>query len=143
MRNINASFHRIFAILVVLGLTLGVQADDPPPAADAASSTSPEKVVSSLIDAMAAQEAEKIRALFSEDASQAYGEGRAKAGQAFFRWLESDIIRRDGRVEGAEINADGREVVVTGTYRSRGYSSVANFLFTVDDGKITSWRMRY
>jgi len=103
----------------------------------------PESVVRALLEAMQEKNAEQIRSLFAEDASQAYGSGRAKSGEAFFRWLQSDIIDREGRVENPTLEVDGNTVVVKGTYRSRGYSSKADFLMTVEEGRITSWRMRY
>jgi len=42
-----------------------------------------------------------------------------------------------------EFSVNGHEVVVRGQYSSRGYSSKADFLFTVENGLIASWRMRY
>jgi len=57
--------------------------------------------------------------------------------------LESDIIRREGWVDDPELDVEGEEVVVTGTYRSKGYQNEADFLFVVKDGLITSWQMRY
>jgi len=106
-------------------------------------SAEPATVVEALLEAMPANDAERIRSLFDADASQAYGDGTPKSGPEFFRWLESDIIERGGRVENARLETDGDEVVVTGLYRSRGYESEANFLLTVENGLITSWRMRY
>ena len=103
----------------------------------------PEAVVSALMDAMQANDADQIRALFDENASQAYGDGAARSGEAFFSWLESDIIEREGRVEDAQLAVDGNDVMVTGQYQSRGYTNEANFLLTVENGLITSWRMRY
>ena len=103
----------------------------------------PKVVVQSLLESMEEKDAESIRAVFSEDASQAYGNGKPKTGDAFFRWLESDIIQREGWVEDPELDVEGEEVVVTGTYRSKGYQNEADFLFVVKDGLITSWQMRY
>lgn len=106
-------------------------------------SPTPQTVVQSLLDAMAKKDAPGIRSAFAKDASQAYGDGKPKSGEAFFRWLESDIIARQGRVEDPKLEVKGNTVVVTGVYKSEGYTNRANFLFTVDDGLITSWRMRY
>lgn len=103
----------------------------------------PEAIIQSLIDAMKANDTEKIRSLFNANASQAYGDGAAKSGKAFFRWLDSDIIDRTGHVDNAEFKTNGNEVVVTGQYSSIGYTNKANFLFTVKDGEIMSWQMRY
>lgn len=103
----------------------------------------PEVIVRALLDAMQTNNAERIRSLFDDNASQAYGNGSAKSGEAFFRWLDSDIIQREGRVENAQLIVKGNEVVVTGQYQSRGYTSEANFLMTVENGRIISWRMRY
>ena len=103
----------------------------------------PEQVVKSLIEAMTANDAEKIRSLFHKDAKQAYGNGSWKSGDAFFSWLQSDIIERKGHVDNAKFSADGNQVVVTGQYNSVGYTNKANFLLTVDEGKIVSWQMRY
>lgn len=103
----------------------------------------PESVIKSLMAAMATNDAEKIRSLFAENASQAYGDGAAKSGKAFFSWLQSDIIERKGHVENAQYEVNGHEVVVTGQYSSKGYTNKANFLFKVEEGKIISWQMRY
>jgi ketosteroid isomerase-like protein len=103
----------------------------------------PETAVRNLIAAMTAGDAAAIRAAFAPDAGQAYGPGRLSAPDAFRRWLESDIITRQGRVDEPHFEARGNDVVVTGTYRSLGYESAANFLFEVRDGRIRSWRMRY
>jgi hypothetical protein len=113
-----------------------------PSETDQPSSSEPEDVVSALIDAMAANDAEQIRTLFDANASQAYGDGTARSGEAFFSWLESDIIQREGRVEEAQLTVNGNDVVVTGQYHSRGYTSEANFLLTVENGLITRWRIR-
>ena len=114
-----------------------------PPASDQAGGSEPEAVVSALLAAMDANDAGQIRALFDANASQAYGDGPAQSGEAFFRWLDSDIIQRQGRVESAQLTVNGNEVVVTGQYQSRGYTSAANFLLNVEDGRIVSWQMRY
>ena len=100
--------------------------------------------VRALIDAMAAGNAPGIRAQFSPQATQAYGaDGRMKSAAATARWLETDLIERDGKVTNPVYTVNGNEVVVRGQYSSRGYSSQADFLFTVEGGLITSWRMRY
>ncbi len=105
--------------------------------------SNPETIIKLLIEAMQINEAEKIRSLFNENASQAYGDGAAKSGAAFFKWLDSDIIDRKGHVDDAKFTVNGNEVIVTGQYSSEGYTNKANFLFTVEDNKIMSWRMRY
>ncbi|WP_197496161.1 nuclear transport factor 2 family protein [Maribacter hydrothermalis] len=106
-------------------------------------SNDPESIIKLLMTAMSANDAEKIRSLFNSNASQAYGDGAAKSGKAFFSWLESDIIKRKGHVDNAKYTVNGNEVVVTGQYSSEGYTNKANFLFTVKDGQIMSWQMRY
>ena len=101
-------------------------------------------VVRTLIDAMKLNDGARIRALFAPEASQVYGDGKPKAGRAFFDWLESDIIERKGQVDDAQFAVSGNEVIVTGQYRnSRGYRSAANFRLVVDNGRIVSWQMRY
>jgi len=105
--------------------------------------TSAENTVKALIDAMSSNDAQKIRSLFHENAKQAYGNGSWKSGEAFFRWLQSDIIDRKGHVDDAKLSVEGKQVVVTGQYSSDGYTNKANFLFVVEDGKISSWQMRY
>jgi hypothetical protein len=100
--------------------------------------------VRALIEAMEAGDAARIRAQFSPNATQAYGaDGRMKTPAATARWLESDIISRNGKVTNPEFSENGNEVIVRGQYSSQGYSSKADFLFTVENGLITSWRMRY
>ncbi len=103
------------------------------------------KPVRTLIEAMEAENAELIRAQFSKTATQAYGsDGTMKTAQETAKWLESDIISREGKVSKPEYTVlNENEVVVKGQYSSRGYTNKANFLFTVKDGLITSWRMRY
>jgi hypothetical protein len=104
----------------------------------------PEAVVRELLAAMAANDAARIRASFAPSASQAYGDGRAKSGDAFSAWLKSDIIDRHGQVINPRLAVSGSEVVVTGQFRNNaGYTSAANFLIKVEGGKITSWQMRY
>jgi hypothetical protein len=100
--------------------------------------------VRALIAAMQAEDAAAIRAQFARTATQAYGaDGRMKNAAATAKWLESDIIQRRGKVKDPEFTVNGKEVVVRGQYNAVGYTSKADFLFTVENGLITSWRMRY
>lgn len=103
------------------------------------------KPVKTLIEAMEAENAELIRTQFSETATQAYGaDGTMKTAAETKKWLESDIIERQGKVANPEYTVISKnQVVVKGQYSSRGYTNKANFLFTVENGLITSWRMRY
>jgi hypothetical protein len=103
------------------------------------------KPVKALIEAMESENAELIRAQFSETATQTYGaDGIMKTPEETKKWIESDIISRQGKVSNPEYNViSENEVVVKGQYSSLGYTNKANFLFTVENGKITSWRMRY
>lgn len=103
------------------------------------------KPVKMLIEAMEAENAALIRAQFSNTATQAYGaDGVMKTAEQTKKWIESDIISRQGKVANPEFTVISKnEVVVTGQYSSRGYTNKANFLFTVENGLITSWRMRY
>lgn len=103
------------------------------------------KPVKALIEAMEAENAELIRAQFSEKATQAYGaDGKMKTPEETKKWIESDIINRQGKVANPEYSViNENEVVVKGQYSSIGYTNKANFLFTVENGLITSWRMRY
>jgi ketosteroid isomerase-like protein len=103
-----------------------------------------EQTARALVEAMAANDSVRLRALFAPNASQAYAGGKAKSGADFFAWLQSDIINAKGRVDDARYAADGNEVVITGQFSNRrGYRSAANFLLAVEQGKIVSWRMRY
>jgi SnoaL-like domain len=123
------------ALIAALGLSLGTAS---------AQTSSIDAPVRSLIEAMQAQDAARIRAQFSPNATQAYGvDGRMKTPAATARWLESDIISRNGKVDNPVFSVSGNEVTVRGDYSSRGYSSKADFLFTVENGLITRWRMRY
>ena len=103
------------------------------------------KPVKALIEAMEAENAELIRAQFSETATQAYGaDGIMKTPEETKKWIETDIINRQGKVANPEYSViSENEVVVKGQYSSIGYTNKANFLFTVENGLITSWRMRY
>lgn len=103
------------------------------------------KPVKTLMEAMETENAEGIRAQFSEEATQAYGaEGVMKTPEETKAWLESDIINRQGKVANPRYSVIGEnQVVVQGQYSSKGYTNKANFLFTVENERITSWRMRY
>jgi SnoaL-like domain len=129
----------IARILALLLLAFGIL-----PMTSRAETQGVDASVRALIQAMADEDADRIRAQFSPKATQAYGEkGRMKTPAATARWLETDIIKRNGKVTNPEFSVSGNEVVVQGQYSSRGYTSKANFLFTVEGGLITSWRMRY
>lgn len=103
------------------------------------------KPVKALIEAMQTENAELIRAQFSKTATQAYGaEGIMKTADETRRWIESDIISRRGKVANPQYTViNENQVVVKGQYSSQGYTNKADFLFTVEDGLITAWRMRY
>jgi hypothetical protein len=104
----------------------------------------PDALVRGLLDAMRANDAARIRTAFAPTASQAYGDAAPKSGEAFWRWLQSDIIDRQGRVDEPRLTVTNDEVVVSGQYSNNaGYASPANFLFKVRDGQIVSWQMRY
>ncbi|WP_224825916.1 nuclear transport factor 2 family protein [Cognatishimia sp. MH4019] len=103
----------------------------------------PEALVAELVAAMAENDGARMEPLFAQNASQAYGSGRVRSGDAFRSWLQSDIINANGRVENAALAVDGNTVVVTGRYRNaNGYSSDADFLFTVEGNQITNWIVR-
>lgn len=124
------------------GAAASAQTLSPPPAASA--TVAADVPVRALIAAMQAQDAAAIRAQLAPTATQAYGaDGKMKTPEATARWLESDIIKRRGKVVDPEFTTTGNEVVVRGQYSASGYTSKANFLFTVENGSITSWRMRY
>ncbi len=113
-------------------------------APSAAQVSEPAAVVRALIEAMHANDSERIRSFFAANASQAYGGGPSKSGPAFFAWLNSDIIERKGVVDDPQFSANGSEVIVRGQFRNnRGYRSAANFRFLVENSRIVSWQMRY
>lgn len=103
------------------------------------------KPIKALIEAMQTENAELIRAQFSKTATQAYGaEGTMKTADETRRWIESDIISRQGKVANPKYTViNENQAVVKGQYSSEGYTNKADFLFTVEDGLITAWRMRY
>lgn len=114
------------------------------PLASSALAQAADVPVRALIEAMAVGDAASIRAQFAPTATQAYGaDGPMKTAAATARWLETDIIERNGKVTNPQFAVSGNQVVVRGDYSSRGYTSKADFLFTVENGLITSWRMRY
>lgn len=114
---------------------------------DSASTTSAKtaalQTVTALLVSMEKKDAEGIRAAFAKGAAQTYQNGLTKSDEAFHRWLEANIIKREGRVEQAQVKAEGNNIIVTGMYKSKGYVSPANFLMTVENGLITHWEMRY
>lgn len=103
------------------------------------------KPVKTLIEAMQAENAELIRAQFSKAATQAYGaEGTMKTADETRKWIESDIISRQGKVANPNYTViNENQVVVKGQYSSQGYTNKSDFLFNVENGLITAWRMRY
>lgn len=106
----------------------------------------PKQVVAELLKAMQENDAEQIREAFADNASQEYERWykRKNSGDRFKSWLESDIINVHGQVIEPVLKMTGNQVVVTGTYKNNdGYSSPANFLLVVEQGKIVSWTMRY
>ncbi|WP_300581889.1 hypothetical protein [uncultured Pseudoalteromonas sp.] len=106
----------------------------------------PKEVVTVLLNAMKNNNEEQIRAVFADNASQEYERWykRKNSGDRFKSWLESDIINVHGQVIEPVLKMTGNQVVVTGTYKNNdGYSSPANFLLVVEQGKIVSWTMRY
>jgi ketosteroid isomerase-like protein len=101
-------------------------------------------VVEKLLKAMQAKDATAIRSAFAPNASQQYGEGKPKTDYAFRAWVESDVIAAEPVVDDASVSATGDGVVVTGTIsNNRGYRAKANFLFTIEGGKIKHWQIRY
>jgi hypothetical protein len=100
--------------------------------------------VEALIKAMRAKDAATIRALFSANASQQYGSGTPKTGEAFRAWVESDLIAAEPVIDDAVVTATAEGVVVTGTIRNnRGYANKANFQFKAEGSKIRHWQIRY
>ncbi len=96
--------------------------------------------VKALIKAMDFNDAELIKKQFAKTATQ----GTMKTPQATALWLETDIIDRQGKVKNPVFTIlNHNQVNVKGQYSSRGYTSKANFIFTVENGLITSWRMYY
>lgn len=72
----------IVALAVFFGAS-GAQAVAEPDSR--APTATPETVVIALREAMQANDAERIRAVFHENAAQAYGAGRPNSGAVFFR----------------------------------------------------------
>jgi ketosteroid isomerase-like protein len=100
--------------------------------------------VEKLLKAMQAKDGAIIRAVFAPNASEQYGEGTPKTGDAFSIWVESDLISAEPVVDDAIVSATEDGVVVTGTIRNnRGYRARANFLFVIEAGKIKHWQIRY
>src|SRR5690606_37497016 len=61
------------------------------------------KPVKTLMEAMQTENAELIRAQFSETATQAYGaDGVMKTAEETKKWIESDIVDRQGKVANPE-----------------------------------------
>ncbi|WP_462156944.1 nuclear transport factor 2 family protein [Pseudoalteromonas sp. GB56] len=130
------SLFRMISLLCIVVLSLQAQAGE----------NSAEELVKELISAMNVHDAKRIRAVFADDATQEYQRwyARKKTGDAFWSWLQSDIIDLEGHVIEPEYSVDGNNVVVKGVYENNdGYSSAANFLIVVKDNKIASWTMRY
>lgn len=133
--------NRFFVVLMLMSVALlGTSS------AYASENRTPEQVISELVSAMEANDAKHIRSLFAQNATQEYERwyARKKTGDKFRAWLESDIIDVHGRVTNPTLKADGKQVIVTGTYvNNDNYRSPADFLFIVEEGKIVSWTMRY
>ncbi|WP_125254157.1 hypothetical protein [Pseudoalteromonas sp. J010] len=106
----------------------------------------PKDIVTELVEAMAVNDSKRIKAVFSQEATQEYKRwwARKKQGDDFKKWLQSDIIDVHGRVLNPKLEVNDNQVIVTGTYvNNDNYKSTANFLFVVKEGKIVSWTIRY
>ena len=108
--------------------------------AASAVSTAPTDVIERFVKAVNGNDAKAIKAAFAPNAWTAYGEGGArKTGEAFMAWLESDIISVKGKIEVRQKTVNGNSVTIEGRYTSTGWSGNAKYVFTVQNGLITSW----
>jgi len=94
---------------------------------------------------MAANEWGKIFALCLPLTLPAYANGTAKSGEAFFRWLDSDISNATAvwRTLNSPASPETRLLQNRPVSKPMANSSQADFPIPRGDGGITSWRMRY
>ena len=143
------------ALTLVLGL-LGVNAVAGPnaaacaPAALAATPASevrlvaqtPADVVKAFVEAVNNGDRAAARALFAQNGFAAYGmQGAPKRGADLDGWLQSDIFGVKGKIENVTLTTEGNRVTLRGRYTSTGWSGNANYIFTIEGGRITAWNL--
>src|SRR3546814_8987054 len=91
------------------------------------------KPVKTLMEAMQTENAELIRAQFSETATQAYdSDGVMKTAEETKKWIESDLVNSQGKDANPEYSVISENVVFfKWTYSLVGSTNKANLLFNV------------
>ena len=104
--------------------------------------TAPAAIVKRFVNAVNSNNTAAVRAMFAPNAWSAYGEGGArKTGDALLAWLESDILRVNGKIAVTRETVNGNTVTIEGRYTSTGWSGNARYVFTVQNGLIASWTL--
>lgn len=105
-------------------------------------SQTPADVVNAFVEAVNKGDRAAARALFAQNGFVAYGMQRAaKRGAELDGWLQSDIFGVKGRIENVTLKTEGNKVTLSGRYTSTGWSGTANYVFTIEGGRITAWNL--
>ncbi|MGL4239047.1 hypothetical protein [Tabrizicola sp.] len=105
--------------------------------------TGPQDAVDALIAAMASGDAATVEGSFTPDAGYAYSlDGNLTRGDGFDGWITSDITGPGSQfmIESATVTGDTVDALVMWG-RGGSMTSPARYVFTVEGGKIDSWRM--
>jgi hypothetical protein len=102
----------------------------------------PADVVNAFVEAVNKCDRAAARALFAQNGFAAYGmQGAPKRGADLDSWLQSDIFAVRGKIENITLATEGNRVTLRGRYTSTGWSGNANYLFTIEGGRITAWNL--
>jgi hypothetical protein len=102
----------------------------------------PKEAVTALIEAMAAGDAATVEASFTPDAGYAYSlDGDLTRGDGFDAWITSDITGPGSQfmIESETVTGDTVDALVLWG-RGGNMTTPARYVFTVEEGKIDSWR---
>jgi limonene-1,2-epoxide hydrolase len=101
------------------------------------------RVVQNFVNAINAQDRAAAQALLAPTVWYAYGaNGTQNSGQSFLNWLESDLFAPNARIVIERATANGTEIRLEGRWgRNGNATNRANYLFTVQNGLIASWRL--
>lgn len=100
-----------------------------------------ESVVIQFVEAVNQGDQETTFALFAPNACVGYNEICFDAFK-LVSWWDSDIFSVEGQIEDVTLSTDGDEVTLSGFFSSSGWRGNADYLFTVNDGRIVGWSLR-
>jgi hypothetical protein len=101
-------------------------------------------VVISFINAINSNNRQAALDLTTDQTWYAYGQtgGTQNCCDRFRAWLESDLFSPNAVIEPAQFTINGNAISMTGRWgRNRQANNAANYIFEINDGRVTSWRL--